>query len=67
MQTFLENTLEYSLEVGFSHTTLSFDWKSSTYIYQTIGMQVTNYFRSKSIHNIKYIDDRLVIEFVSLG
>lgn len=51
----------------FTYNTLSFDWKSSTYIYQTIGMQVTNYLRNKSIYNIQYIDDRLVIEFVSLG
>lgn len=46
----------------FTYNTLPFGWKSSPYIYQTIGMQVTNYLRSRSIFNIQYIDDRLVIE-----
>ncbi|XP_062591418.1 uncharacterized protein LOC134252891 [Saccostrea cucullata] len=45
-----------------TYNTLPFGWKASPYIYQTIGMQVTNYLRSKNIYNIQYIDDRLAIE-----
>lgn len=39
----------------FTYNTLPFGWKSTPYIYQTIGMQVTNNLRSKSIHNIHNI------------
>lgn len=45
----------------FVHTTLPFGWKASPFIYQTIGMQVTNYFRNLNISTLQYIDDRFFV------
>lgn len=45
----------------FVHTTLPFGWKASPFIYQTIGMQVTNYFRNSNIATLQYIDDRFFV------
>ena len=43
-----------------TYTTLPFGWSLSPYIYQTIGMQVTSFFRSQGIITIQYLDDRLI-------
>ena len=40
-------------------TTLPFGWKNSPYVYQTIGLVATNFFRQKGIACSLYIDDRL--------
>ena len=40
-------------------TTLPFGWKNSLYVYQTIGLVATNFFRQKGIACSLYIDDRL--------
>lgn len=39
--------------------TLPFGWKNSPYVYQTIGLVATNFFRQKGIACWLYIDDRL--------
>ena len=39
--------------------TLPFGWKKSPFVYQTIGLAATNYFRSVGIACSLYIDDRL--------
>lgn len=41
------------------YTVIPFGWKASPYIYQTTGMVVTSYLRSKSVITTQYIDDRL--------
>ena len=41
------------------YTTLPFGWSISPYVYQTIGMQVTTFLRSKGIITMQYLDDRL--------
>lgn len=40
-------------------TTLPFGWKNSPYVYQTIGLVATNFFRRERIACSLYIDDRL--------
>lgn len=45
----------------FVQTTMPFGWKASPFIYQTIGMQATNYFRNLNIAPLQYIDDRLFV------
>ena len=40
-------------------STLPFGWKNSPFVYQTIGLAATNYFRSVGIACFLYIDDRL--------
>ncbi|KAJ8318996.1 hypothetical protein KUTeg_004087 [Tegillarca granosa] len=45
----------------FSYTTLSFGWKASPYIYQSIGMQVTSYLRKQKFFTVQYIDDKIAI------
>lgn len=45
----------------FSYTTLPFGWKSSPYVYQTIGMQVPTYLRYIGMLTIQYIDDHIAI------
>ena len=40
-------------------TTLPFEWKNSPYVYQTIGLVATNFFRQKGIACSLYINDRL--------
>ena len=39
-------------------TTLPFGWKNSPYVYQTIGLVATDFFRQKGIACSLYIDDR---------
>ena len=46
----------------FVCTVLPFGWKNSPYIYQTLGMVSTNYFRELGITCLLYIDDRLTGE-----
>ena len=46
----------------FTCTCLPFGFKTSPYIYSTIGMQVTSYMRSLSIGTLQYIDDRMAAE-----
>lgn len=43
------------------YTVIPFGFKESPFIYQTIGMVVTSYLRSRSISTVQYIDDRLAI------
>ena len=40
-------------------TTLPFGWKNFPYVYQTIGLVASNFFRQKGIACSLYIDDRL--------
>lgn len=47
------------------YTVIPFGFKASPFIYQTIGMVVTSYLRSRSISTVQYIDDRLAIANVS--
>lgn len=47
------------------YTTLPFGWKGSAFVYQTVGMVVTSYLRSKSILTMQYIDDRLGVASLS--
>ena len=47
------------------YNTLPFGWKGSPFIYQSIGMVVTSYLRRRSILNIQYIDDRLIMGFLN--
>uniref|UniRef100_A0A8W8IQ73 Reverse transcriptase domain-containing protein n=1 Tax=Magallana gigas TaxID=29159 RepID=A0A8W8IQ73_MAGGI len=47
------------------YTVIPFGFKASPFIYQTIGMVVTSYIRSRSISTVQYIDDRLAIANVS--
>ena len=42
--------------------TLPFGWKNSPFVYQTVGLGPTHYFRSLGITGSLYIDDRLVGE-----
>ena len=52
----------FGLQFGgwfMQYTTLPFGWSIAPYIYQTIGMQVTSFLRSKGIINLQYLDDRL--------
>ena len=51
----------------FTYNTIPFGWKASPYIYQSIGMAVTSYLRSKNVINIQYIDDRLAVESDSVN
>lgn len=43
-------------------TTLPFGWKNSPFVYQTVGLGPTSYFRELGITCALYIDDRLVGE-----
>jgi len=58
-----ENSKKYfGLEwegVWFVCLTLPFGWKNSPYVYQTLGLAATNFFRRKGIACSLYIDDRL--------
>ena len=40
-------------------STLPFGWKNFPYVYQTIGLVASNFFRQKGIACSLYIDDRL--------
>ena len=42
------------------YTTLPFGWSLSPYIYQTIGMVVTNHLRRQGIVTLQYLDDRFI-------
>ena len=42
----------------FCFTTIPFGWKSSTYIYHTVGLAATSYVRSLGVPCSQYIDDR---------
>ena len=42
--------------------TLPFGWKNSPFVYQTVGLGPTHYFRSLGITGFLYIDDHLVGE-----
>jgi hypothetical protein len=42
------------------YTCLPFGWSESPFIYQTIGMQVTSFLRSKGMVTLQYIDDRFL-------
>jgi len=46
-------------------TTLPFGWKNSPYVYQTVGLGPTSFFRELGITCSLYIDDRLVGEVFS--
>ena len=48
----------------FVSNTIPFGWKSSAYIYHTIGLLASHYFRSISIPCSLYIDDRHVGELL---
>lgn len=43
----------------------TFGFKALPFIYQTIGMDVTSYLRSRSKNTVQYINDRLAITNVS--
>lgn len=46
-------------------TTLPFGWKNSPYVYQTVGLSSTSFFRELGITCSLYIDDRLIGEVFS--
>ena len=46
--------------------TLPFGWKNSPFVYQTVGLGPTHYFKSLGITDSLYIDDRLVGEIFAL-
>lgn len=53
----------FGVEFGgwyMQYTTLPFGWSMSPFIYQTVGMQVTSFLRSKGIITLQYLDDRLI-------
>ena len=52
-------TISCSLKNRLNTTTLAFGWKNSPYVYQTIGLIASNFFRQKGIACSLYIDDRL--------
>jgi hypothetical protein len=43
--------------------TLPFGWKNSPFVYQTVGLGPTNFFRDLGITCSLYIDDRLIGKF----
>ena len=43
----------------FCYCVLPFGFQGAAFIYQSIGMQVTTYFRSYGILSVQYIDDRM--------
>ncbi|MES9882072.1 MAG: reverse transcriptase domain-containing protein, partial [Sedimenticola sp.] len=47
------------------YTVLPFGWKGSSFIYQTVGMQVTSYLRSFGMLTTQYIDDRMAATAVT--
>ena len=47
------------------YNTIPFGFKTSAYIYQTIGLAATGFCRKVSVPCLQYIDDRLIAEFVS--
>jgi hypothetical protein len=48
-----------------TYTTISFGWKASPFIYQTIGQYATGFIRSLLVNCLQYIDDRLIASYVS--
>lgn len=44
-----------------TYATLSFGWKASPFIYQSIGICVTSYLRSLNVMNSLSIDDSFVV------
>ena len=46
-----------------TYSTLPFGFKAACYIYQTVGMVVSNYLRSLGIPILQYIDDRLAVVY----
>ena len=43
------------------YCTLPFGFKAACFIYQTIGMVLTSYFREMGVPSLQYIDDRLFV------
>ena len=44
------------------YTVLPFGWKSSAFVYQTIGLAATSYCRELGVPVLQYIDDRMLGE-----
>ena len=53
----------FGLQFGgfyMQYKTLPFGWSLSPYIFQTVGMQVTQFLRLKGVTTLQYLDDRLL-------
>ncbi len=53
----------FGLQFGgwyMQYKTIPFGWKMSPFIYQTIGMQVTEFLRLKGVITTQYLDDRFL-------
>ena len=65
-----ESRTYFGVEFGgwvLVYNTIPFGFKTSAYIYHTIGLAATGFCRKLGVPCLQYIDDRLIVEFLTVS